>query len=169
VNKPIEVDPVGTFACKTDDSIHLQLRLPSQQDLPTPSVRLRHRRTEAVIETTAAVQPSGEGQLLVADVPRGQVEPGLWWVAVKADADSSYRKLEARLLINDKQPLALLAGAMPDTKMAPPAPRTDRRGSEGRVHRRAADTADRLLRHLPEERAARYRGRLARLARRVRL
>ena len=168
VAKQKQVDPVGTYACKVGDSVRLQLRLPVQRELSEPMLRLRHRRTNTIIELTPSVQPSGDGQLLTVETPEAKLDHGLWWVALRPDPETEYRRIEARLLLNDKQPLALLAGPMPETKMSPPAPRADRRTS-GRVHRKAAATADRVLRHLPEERASRYRARLARLARRVRL
>jgi hypothetical protein len=163
-----QVDPVGTYACKVGGSVRMQLRLPVQHELSEPMLRLQHRRTNKIIEMTPAVQPSGDGQLLTVEAPEAGLDHGLWWVALRPDPESEYRRIEARLLLNDRQPLALLAGPMPETKMSPPAPRADRR-TPGRVHQKAAATANRVLRHLPEERASRYRASLARVARRVRL
>ena len=167
--KPNQVDPVGTYACNVGDSVRLHLRLPVQRELPAPMLRLRHRRTNTILELAPTVQDSGDGQLLTAEAPKAQLEHGLWWVALRPDAESDYSKMEARLLLNDKQPLSLLAGPTPETKMPPPAPRAERRRTSGKVHRHAAATVDRVLRRLPEERASRYRASLARLARRVRL
>ena len=167
--KHIQVDPVGTFACRAGSNLHLQLRLPRQRELLAPKLRLRHRRTDEVIETGATVQPSGTGQLLIADIPQAQLEHGLWWVALKPNEDAPYRRTQARLLLNDKQPIALLAGGMPETRMAPPTPRAQRRRTQRKVHQRAVATVDRVLRRLPDERASRYRSHLAGLARRIRI
>jgi hypothetical protein len=168
------VEPVGTYARKSGDTVRLQLQLPDAPELQEPTLRLRARNGKGVVEAPAEVRPAGGGVIVTASMPRADLRPGVWRVAVRPEPDGPFRPLRARLLINDRQPIALLSGPVPRTEMAPPRPRTGPTGPTGlrrqdKARRAAVKVVDGALSRLPEERAARYRAALAKAARRVRL
>lgn len=169
------VEPVGTYARKSGDTVRLQLQLPDAPQLQEPTLRLRARNGKGVVEAPAEVRPAGGGVIVTASMPRADLRPGVWRVALRPEPDGPFRPLQARLLINDRQPVALLSGPVPRTEMAPPRPRTGPSGQtpverrQDKARRAAVKVVDGALSRLPEERAARYRAALAKAARRVRL
>lgn len=169
------VEPVGTYARKSGDAVRLQLQLPDAPELEEPTLRLRARNGKGVVEAPAEVRPAGGGVIVTAGVPREDLRPGVWRVALRPEPDGPFRPLQARLLINDRQPIALLSGPVPRTEMAPPRPRTSPTGPtpvvrrQEKARRAAVKVVDGALSRLPEERASRYRAALAKAARRVRL
>lgn len=164
------VEPVGTYARRAGDSVRLQLLLPDAEGLTEPTLQLRRRNGRARIVVPATASTSEQGVLVTAGLPREELRPGLWHIALKPDQEGAFRPLQARLLFNDKQPIALLAGPAPRTEMPEPSPRMAASKvpakSPGRARHAAVTIVDKALSRLPEERAARYRASLGRAARR---
>ena len=77
-------------------------------------------QTRVLVEATPGPRPR-----LVADVPLETVAPSTWNLALRLGQGGPLVPLEARLLVTDtaRQPLALLAGPRPETRMPAPAPR----------------------------------------------
>ena len=164
------VEPVGTYARRAGDSVRLQLLLPDAEGLTEPTLQLRRRNGKARIVVPATASTSEQGVLVTAGLPREELRPGLWHIALKPDQEGPFRPLQARLLFNAKQPIALLAGPAPRTEMPEPSPRRAASNvpakSPSRARHVAVTIVDKALSRLPEERAARYRASLGRLARR---
>ena len=165
------VEPVGTYARRAGDTVRLQLQLPEAEGLTEPTLRLRRRNGKGRILVAADASPAGQGVFLTASLPREDLRPGLWQIALRPDQEAPFKPLQARLLFNNKQPIALLAGPTPRTEMAPPRPRSQAPQAAAdtghRARRTAVKVVDTALSRLPEERAARYRAALAKAARRV--
>lgn len=82
------------------------------------------------VEVEADVAPAARGAILRAQLPRADVEPGRWQVRIRESAGEDFRRAPARLLVSPDQPVALLVGPAPATRMPPPKAR--RRGGAGR-------------------------------------
>jgi hypothetical protein len=98
----------------------------------------------------------------------------VWTLALVggAGAERRVQPVEARLLTSRKQPLALLPGPTPATRMPPPAPRPASSGGrpvkvDPRVRATMVRSVDGALSVLPDDVAARLRDRLGSLGRRV--
>jgi hypothetical protein len=132
-------------------------------------LRLRSRGRDVESATSPTAAPDG-ALILDLSVPGDRLPPGVWKLAVLRGADVV--ELEARLVANHKQPIALLPGPTPTTKMPAPRPATAAEGDEPaglrpKARRSAARAVDAALAVLPEARATKYRAALARVGRRV--
>jgi hypothetical protein len=163
---PVELS--ASYAHRVADDIRLVLQLADEVDLDA-SAQLQLRAGKKVVRVPSTASPTEGGPRLEARLPAADLRPGVWRVAL-VSADQGVRPVEARLLNSRKQPVALLPGPTPRTELAPPQPvQTPAAGPGGkaRAYRAAAQIADRGLRLLPDDRAARYRGILKKAGRRV--
>jgi hypothetical protein len=124
------VGVADSYAHRTADRVFVQLHLPRLVD-PGSAVGLRlvslGKGAKRQVDVEAEVRPAARGVLLTASVPRAEVEPGRWQVRLRKADGSGYRRARARLLVRPEQPVALMVGPAPLTRMAPPKPRGARR------------------------------------------
>jgi hypothetical protein len=135
--KAEEVEIAGSYARVADRIVHLTVALPNAQelrDLPTEGMRLRLRRRDGgqkVGVPAHVTRRDDHSTVLTAEVPVGRLPDGVWMLRAIGTDRSRVVPLQARLLMSRTQPVALLAGPAPTTRMAPPAPRPSR-GNLGR-------------------------------------
>ncbi len=153
----LPVDLTTSFAQRAGGDVRLVLGLPERPE-GAGELRLTSGKRRVTV-------PLGEssGDVVEVRVPKDQVTPGLWKLALVGGAEPV--SLEARLLSRRKIPVALLPGPTPTTKMAPPEPQEAAAPSKAR--RAAARTVDTALGVLPEQRRGAVRERLAKVGRRV--
>lgn len=129
-----EIEAVDSYARRVGDAVRVVLTLPDDvssevgDSLSTAKVWLRFSHQvdgeregfRVPVEVTPGARPR-----LVADVPSEQATPGTWHLALRVGQGGPLVALEARLLVTDtaRQPLALLAGPRPQTRLPEPAPR----------------------------------------------
>lgn len=155
----LSVDLTTSYAQRTGGTIRVVLGLDDSSGAG-PSLRLRSRKRVA----TAVIEPGstpGTVEARVANLP-----PGVWRLSLGTEEGDAV-PLEARLVAVRKQPVALLPGPRPATKMAPPQPREVPVPKPSTARRIASRTVDSALVLLPEQRRRPARARLARLGRRI--
>lgn len=155
----LPVDLTTSYAQRRGSVIRLVLGLVDPV-VAGSSLLLASRKRTAVASLEPGSAP-GTLEARVSDLP-----PGVWRLAVGTDAETA-TALEARLVAFRKQPVALLPGPRPTTKMAPPEPRATAPATPGTARRVAARTVDSALAVLPERRRGPARERLVRLGRRL--
>jgi hypothetical protein len=172
VSEPLAVDVSGSFAQKTGQDVRVVLAVPQLPELPEPTV-LRLNNGKRNVRAPLAQRDTAEGTVLESSVPAAALRPSVWSLALVggAGAERRVQPLEARLLTSRKQPLALLPGPTPATRMPAPAPRPAAPAGRSKVNPRVRATVvrsvDGALSVLPDDVAARYRDRLGRIGRRV--
>ncbi|HET7387632.1 MAG TPA: hypothetical protein VFJ19_13325 [Nocardioidaceae bacterium] len=160
----LDVDATASHARRVEGAVHVVLALP-EASFAGPQVRLRMRadsgrrgpgrRTRAV-RVDAALSPQATGQVLEASVPTHRLRGDIWRMAIRPTPGEPVVRLRARLLVKAGQPVALLPGKAPRTRMPPPPPAGPPEALV-RARRRGARTVEATLSRLPDERAARYR------------
>jgi hypothetical protein len=131
---PQPIEAVASYARRADDVVRVVLVLPDDlRDVAGDALtsrrvwlRLRHSADgeHRAARVPARVTP-GDRPRLDVDVPAAELAPGVWNLALRLGKGGPLVQLEARLLVTDTtvQPLALLAGPQPLTKMPEPEPR----------------------------------------------
>ncbi|MFC4783171.1 hypothetical protein ACT8ZV_01755 [Nocardioides sp. MAHUQ-72] len=115
------VDVAASYARRDDEGVHLVLLLP---DLETGSgpVVVRLRDGERTVRRPAVVSTDADGVRLELVLPAAKLGRGVWRLAVRTAPDAPFTRIEARLLTGRKQPVALLPGPTPATRMPAPEP-----------------------------------------------
>lgn len=132
--EPAPVRAVDSYARRVGDDVQVVIVLEDDlrdrvgQALTNRRVWLRLGRQvgeERVRFRVPAEVTAGERPRVTATVPLAEATPGTWNLALRVGQDGPVVPLEARLLTTDPavQPIALLAGPRPATKMEEPAPR----------------------------------------------
>ena len=132
--KPAPVEAVSSYARRVGDEIKIVLTLPDAmtdrvgQRLTNRRVWVRfsrkvddvQQRCRALAEVT-----TGDRPVVTASIPVAEVPAGTWQLALRVGQQGPVVPLEARLLTTDTatQPLALLVGPKPLTRLREPAPR----------------------------------------------
>jgi len=171
---PIEtmsVDTVASYARRRADAVDVVLLLPDAPAFDEPTT-LRLRDGQKTLRCAATCVQTAGGVLVTASVPGRQLGKQVWRLSLQTGEPRTSHQLEARLLASRAQPVALLTGPVPETVLQPPRPRATTAPSgpatpAARARRGAVKVVDTLLSPLPDDRAARYRGALAGVARRV--
>lgn len=166
-----DVETVGfvlSYARRSGKDLTLVIQLPNVTEIDSPDVqlRLRGQRDTARIAGTLTKDPDRPGAMLRARVPARSVKPDVYRIAMRPASGGEFGRIQARLLVGRAQPVALLPGPAPRTKMQPPRPRPTSRPRR-RAVQAAAKVVDRALRRVPADRAVRYRAIVRRLARRA--
>lgn len=163
--RKVAVDYPYSFAHRTGADLRVVLDLaasagaaPIRLDGEGPVMRFT--KEGRAVRAKAQVSMHGERLRLEATLPWSKLRPGVWQLAVRPSPDEKVRPLQARLLVSRKQPLALLPGGAPRTRLQPP-----RTASEQSTARRVFETA---VSRLPEGQAQRLRSAARSAARRVR-
>lgn len=163
------VELVSSYARRSGGDLTLVVRLPELDQVSEPDVEvlLRGRRGRVRITGTLIREPGRPGSLLRASAPLRTVRPDVYRLSMRPASGGDFRRLQTRLLTSRKVPVALLPGPTPRTRMQPPRPAAAAPSARPPVVRQAATLVDKALSRLPEERAARYRSGLGKVARRV--
>jgi hypothetical protein len=118
----LEVGFLDSVAWRTEGALHVSMHLPGLA--AAESVEVRFRDGDRRVRRPATVSAAAEGTRVEVAVPAQRLADGLWRIAVRAGDADTFTRVEARLLVRRGQPVALLPGAPPRTRMAEPAPRT---------------------------------------------
>lgn len=120
------VQVANSYARRSGDEVTLRLHLPSVDHLAQPTLQLKRigKGQARVVDTeVSSMSPAATGVMLTAVVPTSAVSPGRWQLRLRDGEEDPFRRVQARLVVNPHQPVALLVGRAPDTLMAPPRPR----------------------------------------------
>jgi hypothetical protein len=118
---PVEL--VSSYAYRDGDDVRLVMDVPDQQVAGT-SVTMRFRSGERVFRRPANAVSSSRGVRLEAAVPARRLGRQVWALAIQPDEGGPFLRLQARLLAKPDQPVALLTGPVPTTRLPEPAPRS---------------------------------------------
>jgi len=130
---PQPIEAVSSYARRVDDTVRIILTLPDDlhdqvgDRLGTKRVWLRlvHKGADGreALRVPVSVDTTGARPVLTAEVADEQMPSGVWSLALRVGKGGPLVDLEARLLMSTTQPIALLAGPRPTTRMEEPAPR----------------------------------------------
>lgn len=118
--EPTPVSVITSLAHRSNGAVHVVLHLPVVDLPPGPGVLRcagRGRRVRAAATITAA----DTGVLVEATFAGDRLRRAVWRLAVKAQGTEEFVPVEARLLTSRRQPVALLPGPAPVTRLAEPA------------------------------------------------
>ena len=161
---PATLDLVGSYARRRADTVELVL---ARSDLPASSDALVVRLTKSVhaVTGTARVRQTEDGSDVVATIPSGALQDGIWQIGLGAQGDDEFAPVSARLLVQGPRPVVLLWGEKGTASRVPSARPTPT------VARRAATAGgkalDAGLRVLPARQADKVRSTLRKAARTV--
>jgi hypothetical protein len=159
------VETISSYARRTEDGVQLVLHLPGlQADEGTLQLRLAGPRGK--VRTEATVTATEPGMRVEAHLGAKQLSPGVWRIALRQDPEAPFVRAQARLLMSTTQPIALLPGPAPRTRLEPPV-RAVPSSPARRALREAGRLADRALSVLPADRAERARETLRSSAHRI--
>ena len=156
---------ISSYARRSGDQIHLVLDIPSDGGITAGAAEVRVKGPRATARASATVTPVAGGSRVQASLPARSLKADVYRLALRPNGQDTFQRLQARLVVSPTQPIALLPGPAPRTRILPPRPQqvpTVR----GRAERAAAGVVGKALRRLPEDRADRYRTTLRKLARR---
>jgi hypothetical protein len=167
-NAELAVELTESYAQVVGDDVRLVVRLPDDSTVGGRDM-LQLKKGKRVVRIPVSHSASSTGTILEATVPIEQIGSGTWRLGLASDTERPM-PLEARLVYNHKQPVALLPGPLPATVLPPPVPAARRPTSPSRsgLYTAMARVANRALRALPDERAARVRASLTKVERRLR-
>lgn len=131
----VPIDPVASHARRDGDDVRVVLTLDDDLSAVAGEALFRRRvwlraghragdgepdRVRVLAEVTRAAKP-----VVVARLPLERLARGTWNLWLRIGQGGRLVRLEARLLVTDPavQPLALLVGPRPDTRMPAPAAR----------------------------------------------
>lgn len=123
-----EVAVATSHARRVGDEVSVVLEL-LDADLPTGDAEVRLTRGQRRAKVPATISPHGSGVLVACTVPARVRGRGAWQLALRAAGSTSFACVHARLIVHRHQPVAVLAGRAPDTRLAAPAPRVPERSS----------------------------------------
>ena len=146
----LEVGILDSLAWRSEGEVRVALHLPTVETGGEVEVRFRtgNRRVRRP-GTTRAFQ---RGTMVEVSAPAQRLAGGTWRIAVRWGDAKAFTPVEARLLVRRGQPIALLAGAPPRTRMPEPLPRPDgdaRHSLAARVVGRVRRQVSRLQRRRP--------------------
>jgi hypothetical protein len=131
-------------------------------------LQLRSRKQVVRSPLTPSAGAAHGGTTLVTTVPARDLRRGLWRLAL-VSGSSAPLPVQARLLNQPRQPVALLPGPVPTTRLPHPQPAPQAAAEPaGRVYATAARVVRTGLDALPEKQADRARPLLRRAARALR-
>jgi hypothetical protein len=116
---PLGTDHLMSWARRDDDRVEVQAVL-ARAGLDQGPVVVELSHDGRVLQATGEV--SSGGRVVSFSVEGSELGRSAWQIAVRAGAEETVG-LRARLLAAPGQPVALLSGSPPDTRMPPPKPR----------------------------------------------
>ncbi len=168
---PLTVEVAASFARRADPDVRIVLTVADAPAAVEPE-QLRLRTGKRTVRVPVQRRTTPEGTVFEASVPDARLRSAVWELAVLGGEGPTRREtaLLARLLTKKNQPVALLPGPTPSTRLPAPHPRPEPEAAgrlQPRVRAVAVRTVDGALSVLPDDVAARYREKLARAARRI--
>ena len=129
--EPVSV--ITSLAHRSGDAVRVVIHLPGL-DLPAGEALLRcvepgGRR----VRVPGTVTVAEAGVHVEALIPAARLRGAVWRLAVKAAGTDVWVPVEARLLANRRQPIALLPGPRPVTRMPEPVPVAPTRSTKSSV------------------------------------
>ncbi|MEP6853089.1 MAG: hypothetical protein ABJA87_10595 [bacterium] len=154
-----------SYANRKAGVVHVRLHLTDFADDGPRQVTVRARGPKgASVDAPGTVEPTPAGQIMHASVPADQLSAGAWRIALRVSPDARFVDTDARVLVADPNPIALLLGPIPTSTLPPP--RRSRSTQQKIVHS-GGHLLDRALSVLPPVTADRSRETVRRVARRV--
>lgn len=103
----LTVDPLLSYARGDGDAIKVVLVLPAA-GIKRRHVWLRLQGADGGVGARADVTRSETGQRVEASIPRSGLPDGIWRLKLRVGPNGPPRSLRTRLVVNDRQPVALL-------------------------------------------------------------
>jgi hypothetical protein len=138
----LEVGILDSLAWRSEGEVRVALHLPTVETGGEVQVRFRTGNRRVRRPGTARAYPTGT--MVEVSAPAQRLAGGTWRIAVRWGDNEAFTPLEARLLVRRGQPIALLAGPRPRTRMPEPLPRP----AGGARHSLAARVVGRVRRQL---------------------
>jgi hypothetical protein len=138
--KAAPVELTSSFAYRDGDDVRVVMDLSGRQVART-SVTMRFRNGERGFRRRASAVTSSKGVRLEVAAPARRLGRRVWALAIQPDEGGPFLRLQARLLAKPGQPVALLTGPVPRTRLPEPAPRGSASRRVGHLARRARATA----------------------------
>ena len=140
----VVLDETRSFAHREGDQIRLSLRVRGAVLQAAPAVvQLRAGKTR--VRVPAEVTSDEQGATVAFSAPEARLRRRVWSMAIQSQTGDDSVPVQARLLARRTQPVALLPGPTPTTRLAPPTPRGGR-SLAVRAGRRLPDPIQSLLR-----------------------
>jgi len=117
---PVEI--VSSFAHRRGEDIRVVLHLPALGPVSSSTVPVRFSDGKRRVGRPAEARAAEPGTILELSVPAKVFGRGLWRLAVRADGPGGFVPVEARLMTGRRQPIALLPGPAPTTRLPEPTP-----------------------------------------------
>jgi hypothetical protein len=129
------VEVISSLAHRQGDQIRLVLHLPEAAAPPAAPVEVRLRAGKRKFIEPATARPATPGVILEATIPASRLGRGIWSLAFRPAPGAPFEPIEARLLTGARQPLSLIPGPVPKTRLPEPSPtvRTPTRSRGRRV------------------------------------
>jgi hypothetical protein len=119
---PLHVDELVSYAHRAGDEVRVSLRLANGAVAPgAVEVRLVNDRRKFEVSGNATAE--NDATVVTFSAPQERLGRAVWRLAVRGTGGEKFHRVEARLLAKGSQPVALLPGPTPTTRMAPPRPR----------------------------------------------
>jgi hypothetical protein len=168
VTDPLTVDLTLSYAYRSGGDIRVVLVLPEATGA-SQFTWLRLRNAKRTVRVEVAPTTTADGTLVDVTIPAPRLGRSVWKLALLSENAPRAVALQARLLTSRTQPVALLPGPEPTTRMPPPKPRppVGRRAAGPELRARITRSVDGALRLLPAPAASRVRAGLVRIGRRV--
>ena len=144
-----KVDELVSFAHRVGEDVAVQLQLPAASLPPgTAEVRLRSGKRSFVVPAEVSSEGAGEagGARVTFTAPGSKVERGVWRLALQPSSEEGFARVQARLLVRPSQPVALLPGPVPATRMPAPEPRRPQSAAVRLAHQLPTPVQDALRR-----------------------
>lgn len=166
----LSVELTASFARRTAEGVRIVLTLAEPlpfSDSEELHLQLRSGKRVVRIPATQGESPHELGGItLTTTAPRDQVRRGLWRLALISGTGAPV-PVQARLLNNVRQPVALLPGPVPTTRMEHPTRREQPPAPAPKFYKAAARVARKGLEVLPEQQAKRLRPWLRKAAKKL--
>jgi hypothetical protein len=117
---PVEV--VSSLVHRQGDQIRMVLHLPDAAAPSGAPVVVRFKDGTRRIKQKAVVRPADAGVVLEVTLPRRRLGRGIWSLAFRPGPGQPFERIAARLLTRARQPIALLPGPVPRTRLPEPLP-----------------------------------------------
>lgn len=136
----LAVEVISSFAHRRRDDIHLVLHLPGLGPVPSSTVPVRFSDGRRRLRVPAEARAAEPGTTLELSVPAKVLGHGVWRLAVRPDSAGRFAPVEARLLTSRRQPIALIPGPAPATRLPEPTPRSTRASTRESTRRALVST-----------------------------
>jgi hypothetical protein len=122
--QPVALDETLSFAHRDDDAVKVRLRVPGVSvpaGRATVGLSAGARRFQVVADVLADEQ----GITVDFTAPGAKLQQRVWSVDIQPSSGAPSVLVQARLLARRDQPVALLPGPVPTTRLPAPSPRTE--------------------------------------------